>query len=439
MSSPEPADPRARHVVQARLGRKPQDMLEAAVVLEAWTGLRAADALAAGREIMASTPQKPQSSVADVPSPKAEEHLVFEALGFVVAVVAIACWAGPLGDDLGAAVVERALILALPLTLTLQWGLRSRYLGRPDGLALLGRRPPALALLALAIVGASSAMLGQSGWIAGLLTLTWTGGTILIRRGWFPAYSAAVIAAAAAMLGGAPAAAVLEAIAGLTTCTVAFALRLPKSATMHEPGRWERALKAAAIGAGLGCILVIDRSVSLSIGSSAALAMLPSTIASFWGGYHLWRFHHEIPRVLSGIPVVGGDLSGLAWSPLRILLGAVLRLVFLTVVLSVAIVGCAARLGAETSGISVLVGFGLVALATLLVSLLESVGRAFWGLVAVAAAVLAEAVLTLSAFDPVPGAGLLVGGTVTVAVALPAAIALLCRPADTLATSLWIT
>lgn len=430
---------RARHVVEARLGRPPQDMLEAAVVLEAFKGLPAAEALATGRQIMASTPREPQASVAEVPSPRAEEHFVLEALAFVLAVISIACWAGPLSDDLGATTVQHAVIMALPLTLTLQWGLRSRYLSRPDGLAQLGKRPLGLPLLALALLGMSFGLLGTSGWIGALLTLTWAGGTILIRRGWSAGYSAAVVTATGAMLAGARASLVLEGIAVLTTCAVALALRRATPRTMLEPGRWERALKAAAIGAGLGIMLVIDRSVDWSIGSMAALALLPSTVASFWAGYHLWRFHHEIPRALSGIPVVGGTLSGRPRSPLRILLGAVARLVFLTGLLSAAIVGGASWLGAETTGISVLVGFGLVALATLLVSLLESVGRGSWGLLAVVAAVLAEALVAHFNFAPVRGAGLIVGALLALSIALPTAIALLSRPADTLATSLWIT
>ena len=86
-----------------------------------------------------------------------------------------------------------------------------------------------------------------------------------------------------------------------------------------------------------------------------------------------------------------------------------------------------------------LVGFGLVALATLLVSLLESVGRGSWGLLAVVAAVLAEALVAHFNFAPVRGAGLIVGALLALSIALPTAIALLSRPADTLATSLWIT
>ena len=68
--------------------------------------------------------------------------------------------------------------LALPLTLALQWGLRSRYLGRPNG--LLGLRPCTGARSRWAPWRSSSLpalALGASGALAGLLTLTWTGGT----------------------------------------------------------------------------------------------------------------------------------------------------------------------------------------------------------------------------------------------------------------------
>jgi hypothetical protein len=46
---------RAESIVEARLGRKPQDMLEAAVVLEAWVGVPAGGALDAGERITEST------------------------------------------------------------------------------------------------------------------------------------------------------------------------------------------------------------------------------------------------------------------------------------------------------------------------------------------------------------------------------------------------
>ena len=40
----------ARRIVEARLGREPQDMLESAVALEAWAGVHAREALAHGRD-----------------------------------------------------------------------------------------------------------------------------------------------------------------------------------------------------------------------------------------------------------------------------------------------------------------------------------------------------------------------------------------------------
>ena len=42
----------ARALIEARLGRAPQDVLEAAVVLEAWGGLRAQAALALAAEVV---------------------------------------------------------------------------------------------------------------------------------------------------------------------------------------------------------------------------------------------------------------------------------------------------------------------------------------------------------------------------------------------------
>ena len=83
-------------------------------------------------------------------------------------------------------------------------------------------------------------------------------------------------------------------------------------------------------------------------------------------------------------------------------------------------------------------GFGLIALATLLVSLLEAVGRGRWALAAVGLAIAAEVAIGLADWTPFAAAALTVGGAVAVLVALPAAIALLSRPARTLATSLWI-
>ena len=131
----------ARRIVEARLGREPQDMLEAAVVLEAWAGVGADEALAHGREMMAWAPSAPKPSAGACPAtPEHARHRDRGARRSSSSSSRSRCWAAPLSDRLGAGVVERALIIALPATLALQWGLASRYLGRPEGLAHLGRR-----------------------------------------------------------------------------------------------------------------------------------------------------------------------------------------------------------------------------------------------------------------------------------------------------------
>jgi hypothetical protein len=352
---------------------------------------------------------------------------VLEGTAFVVTVLAIALWAAPLATALGAPVVEHALKLALPLTLALQWGLRSRYFGRPKGLLEFARHRAAIALGAVAILALPALALGESGALAGMLTLTWTAGTVLIRRRWYAVYGLIVAAATPAML-VLPAVPVLAAATALTVAAVALALRPGAPGDPAAPGRWTRAGAGALIGAGIGLLLVSDASVTWTAGSIPALALLPSTIASLWAGHRLWTLEHLIPHAVTGV-AVGTRVSGRA--PLAGLLGSISRLVLLTAALSAALV-----LYAGPSRAGLLAAFGLLALATLLASLLESLGRAHWAAVGVLAGVATELVVPVDAF---PGAPLTAGAAVAVLVLLGPVLALLARPARTLATALWIT
>jgi hypothetical protein len=430
---------RAERFVEARLGREPQDALEAAVVLEAWAGVSAGEALRSGQAIMASSSGEALPSAGRLPGAEDRRGTAVEALSFVIVVVAIAGWAAPLASRVGHDVLEQALIAALPATLALQWGLASRYLSRPEGLARLGRRPLLLVIAAVAIVMVPAALMGRSGALAGLLTLTWTGGTIVIRRRWSLLYAGMVVLATVAMVAGLPGTNVLGCTAGLTTVAVAAAVRARVVPTGHMPGRWGRAVVAAAIGGGLGLVLVIDRTVDWSVGSIPAVGLLPSSIASFWAGYHLWRFQRVIPQTVSGVAVVDGHVRGLGRAPLQVLLDAVARLILLTVALSLLLVGIASALGVDTSGTTVLVGFGLVALATLLVGLLEAIGHGAWALLALGGGIAGEvAGQTLTGLPSVSGGGLIVGAAIAVAIALPLVVSGLSRPALTLATALGI-
>jgi hypothetical protein len=432
----DPAD--AELIVEARLGRRPQDMLEAAVVLEAWAGVPAQGALAAARALMPTEPSPPEASVGVLPRPSSREGILVEGTAFIVTVIAIACWVSPLVSQLGVDVVERALLVALPLTLTLQWGLRSRYLDRPQGLAQLAHARWGLVAVGVIVVGAPWALLGRAGAVAGLLTVTWTGATILIRRHWPGVYVATILLGTPAMIAADRPLPVLGAIAGVTAVAVAFALRASGRPAHRSTGHWNRAFVAGVIGAGLGLMLVLDRTVSWTEGAVPALALLPSTVASFWGGYHLRYLEQEIPGGVSGVPASDPSTLGLGWPALRVLLGALGRVVLLCVGLSGVLLALTPWLGSSSRGVGVLVGFGLFALAALLVSLLESMGRGRLALIAVACAVAVEAIVRARGTDPFPGTGLVVGGAAAIVLVLPPLIALLSRPARTLATALWI-
>jgi len=434
---------RSRSLVQARLGRDPQDMLEAAVVLEAWAGVPAQRALDTGRRLMPATPAEPLPSRAKAATPRPRTGVVLEATAFAATVLAIALWAAPLADDLGAAVVERGLQIALPLTLALQWGLRSRYLGRPGGLLTLAGHPAGLALGAAALVVLPAAAFGLGGVVAGLLTVTWTGGTLLIRRRWYAVYALLVAAATPAIFLLEPGP-VLGATAALTAAAVALALRPGAAGDPAAPGRWSRAARGALIGGGLGLLIVSDPSVTWTQGTVPALALVPSTIASLWAGHRLWTLEHLIPRAVAGVRV--SDVAGphgpgasrqispraVTHGPLGALLGSLSRLVWVTTALSVALVLTPWLPGGRAG---LLVGFGLLALATLLASLLETLGRASLAVAGVFAAVVVEWL----APAPFGGAPLVAGAAVGVAILLPPVVALLARPARTLATALWIT
>jgi hypothetical protein len=428
----------AELIVEARLGRRPQDMLEAAVVLEAWAGVPAQGALAAARELMRAETSPPQPSVGVLPRPTSREGVLVEGSAFIITVIAIACWVAPLASHLGVDVVERALLVALPLTLTLQWGLRSRYLDRPQGLAQLARARWWLIALALIVAGVPWALLGRAGAVAGLLTVTWTGATILIRRHWPGVYVAIVLAGTPVILAVPRPLEALGAIAGATAIAVAFALRTSGGPARLAAGPWNRAFVAAGIGTGLGLMLVLDSTVSWTDGAVPALALIPATVASFWGGYHLRHLEQAIPGGVSGVPASDRGTFGQARPALGVLLGALGRTIFLCAALSIALLVLTPWLGSSAREAGVLVGFGLFALAALFVSLLESMGRGPWALVAVACAAAVEAILRAQGTDLFAGTGLVLGGATAVVLVVPPVVALLSRPARTLATALWI-
>jgi hypothetical protein len=428
----------ARRLVEARLGRRPQDMLEAAVALEAWAGLQAQGALEAAREVMRDASPVPEASTGALPERSAERGALVEALTFLLTVIAIACWTAPLAAGAGVAEVGRGVMLALPVTLGLQWGLSCRFLAREHGRAQLGRRRPVLALAACALVGAAALALGQAGLIAGLLTVTWVAGTVLVRCHRPAVYAAGILLTTAAMLGGLPPMTVLAVAAAAAVLAALAALHPPAEPRRGSGARWTRVGAATAIGAGSGLLLVLDPTVSWTSGSMAAVGLLPSAVAGFWASYRLRDLGYAIPRGAWGVQVGATPPRGLASPPLRLLLAVLCELVALVAVLS-ALLLLTPWLDDEPAATGVLAGFAVLAPALLLAGVLESLGRARAVLLALACAAGAEAYLRWSDEAPFPGAGLVVGGAVAAALLVPIAVVALARPSRTLATALWIT
>jgi hypothetical protein len=441
VNAPAPDLADARLLVEARLGREPQDMLEAAVVLEAWAGVPAQAALAAASATMPAEPALPQPSVGRLPRHRDRDGVLADGAAFLITVVAIACWAAPLSTDLGLTAVERGLMLALPLTLALQRVLGGWFLDRPEGVTQLARHQGLVLVGAAAVLLLPALVLGTGGVLAGLLTLTWTGGTVLIRGRRPEVYMVVILLATAALLAGAPALEVVASAAATTLVAVGVVLwASARGAAVPRRGlgRGEPVAVAGAIGVGLGVMLVLDRSVSWTEGAVPALALIPSTFAALLAGHHLRHLEMAFPKALSGVAASGAAGRRLGGGPTRVLLGAFAYLTVVSAVLSAPLLWLSPWLGESARGAGILVGFALVALASMLVGLLESLGRGSWALAAVACGAAAEAIVRTVDAPPFPGTGLVVGGATVTLLVAPAVLGLLRRPATTLATALWI-
>ena len=425
--------------MHARLGRPAQDVLEMAVVLEAWGGVPTVTALGLGAGVLPRDAQPaPEPPARWTPADSgSREGVAAEGVALLMAILAIAAWAGPLSRQLGPSVLERALGVALPVTLSLQWMIRSRYLSRPAGLSCLAEDRVPLSLIAAA-VGTPLLLLPGFGPIAAMLVAIWVGGTVLARRGWGLTYGALLIAEAVGLAAGLAAGVSLGAVTLATLIAVAVAIDTAGAPSIELPGRLERALVAGVLGALLGGLLVGDTSLGWGIhGAFPALALVPSVIGSFWGGYHLWQLHDEIPRGLRGVSLAHASGPVSHGPAARIVIGALVRLTGITTALSVLVLAA----GLWTRGsddLSLFVAFGCAALVCLLVSLLESLGYLRWALLSAAAGLAAELGVNRWAGAPVPGAGLIAGGVVGTLLAGVRLAGLLRSPGRMLATALWI-
>lgn len=425
-------------IVHARLGRPAQDLLEAVVVLEAWGGVPSESALALDAVVQPDTAGPPPAPARRVEHEDEErEGIVAEGIALLVAIVAVAAWAGPLSRQLGATRLEQALRIALPLTLALQWTLRSRYLGRRGDLRCLTEERVPL-LLATAAVAGALVLIPAAGPLVALFVLIWVGGAVLARRGWGLGYAALVLGEALALGADAPARASLALLGGVVLVACGVAIVTSRGAEPQALGRLTRALAAGAIGALLGMLLVGDPSLGWGVhGAFPGLALAPSVIGSLWGGYHLWQFHAAVPRGLRGLPLARASAYIPGGPAVRILIGALVRLVGVTTVLSLAVLAASPWTNG-TDKLGLFVAFGSATLVSLFVGLHESLGYARWAFVVALVSLAVELALTRLLLAPPPGLALSVAGAVGTLLALGPLVRQLRSPGRMLATALWI-
>jgi hypothetical protein len=172
-------------------------------------------------------------------------------------------------------------------------------------------------------------------------------------------------------------------------------------------------------------------------GIHPAIALLPSVIGSIWGGYYMWNFYDEIPLGLRGVPLNGASRAALSGPAMSIFVGAIVRLLGATIVLS-ALVIALDGFTRGTDAFSLFVAFGCAGLVSLLIGMLESFALTRAGLIAAAGALGAEFSWHYLVHSHVPGAALVVGAAVGVLLTLPPLISRLARSGRVLATMLWI-
>jgi len=124
--------------------------------------------------------------------------VIAEGLTLVLLIISIAAWAAPIRTHLGPTVLSHAIRVALPLAIAFQWALRSRYLGRPQGLACLARDGLGVWALLLVVVDVPLAFIPGWGPVAAMMVPIFVGGTVLTRRGWGLIYAGVLIVAASA-------------------------------------------------------------------------------------------------------------------------------------------------------------------------------------------------------------------------------------------------
>jgi hypothetical protein len=418
-------------ILESRLGRAPQDILEAAVVLEAWGGLPAEAALAAAKDIFESIGAEPSTADETRESVEESSRTPGDVLTMILALASLLAWTGPIQSELGASVFAQAVRLSVPLTLGVQWFLAARYLFDRWWIERLWRDRHVVAAIAVGGIAAAAAV-GTAALLAVELTLLWSIAGLVLRRGRRPVVFALFGGATCALFAGAPVLIMLGLLFAALLVVLGTILRSAGHG-LYRGRPWRVSLRASLMGVALGILLLSDASANFGDDpGSLALALLPAMLASFWGGWYLASMWVAVNDDLRGRPLAESAHASWNSSACRIAAGAAVRLGLTIGVLTPACAAIGAALGWGTAGVVPLCALGAFAFAALGASLLNAIERAWLGIAGLAAGCVVAVVV--GGIDGLPAGSGLLAGAVVATLATLAAVTQLRRPAQLLAS-----
>lgn len=402
---------RRRDLVTARLARPVQDQWEAAVVLEAWVGVESVEAIAAGAS---AAPMRP-IDVATFAAAEPDQHRPGPGHDLMVTALALLTslwWFGPLNATFGRSPRD-AFFVALPAALAAQWALRGRYVLDDGGLGVV-RKYPAFAVGALVVVVVVPWLgFGMLGLAVGLVAAIWTTGFLMMRgRGAFLYVGQVAITTWLLVIHPERAFSTL-----LVSCSVGLTIvvwrAMKDPVSLHMPRPFRHAAVLGVMGASFGVMV---------IGGSATMQSTPATwagvgvvsIGVYWAGVAMNDVWVEVPVRMATVP--------LAHPPIPAACGAWLKRTAYRMMVVTALAALASVVAGRgsVSALVPVVGFGLIASATLASGYaFELVSKVMSGLAVVVGASAALALATV-----VPSIALVAGaGLATLIVSVQLAVA----------------
>lgn len=366
------ADP--LNLVMAKLKRRPQDQLQAAVVLEAWAGKKAPDSfvLTADRFDDEQRPEQPSGrSVYTAPGTRLTDFAVL-----VTIVVSAILWIPSLEPHLGAT-INTVVSWGLPIALALDGGVRMRYLssGNTRSLRSTMHMINVTSLVAMAI----ASFTGPAMIATVAVVILWGQATVLSVRGWYGPYAGlgAVTTLGMWLLPWEVEVLLLASLAmiGMTTWAV-----MTDRGKANIPEKLDATVAAIVIGGASGLMLVADSGVwgSATAGTTAAVVLV--TITGWVASVRLTRIWVDLPELLADGPI-GPErvrLGGRAVS--HAIAAASARVVLPTVASLIVYIAVDAD-----RGVIVVCAFSCFVLATLAMSL--NMATRHWGATATIASI----------------------------------------------------